>query len=116
MVAWLVGQWSTGSTTLAAGDVCLAFTDGILESRDAVGAGLGDDALDERLRRAVAADPEPGEVVARVLADVRDRAQDLGRDDVTLVALRLAGPAPAPASSSSPPSPSSSPPGIPAPR
>jgi hypothetical protein len=27
-----------------------------------------------------------------VLADVRDRAEDLGRDDVTLVALRLAAP------------------------
>ncbi|MCU0284132.1 MAG: serine/threonine-protein phosphatase [Candidatus Nanopelagicales bacterium] len=92
MVAWLVGQWSTGRTTLAPGDVCLAFTDGILESRDAVGAELGDEALDERLRWAVGEDPEPEEVIARVLADVRDRAEDLGRDDVTLVALRLAAP------------------------
>jgi serine phosphatase RsbU (regulator of sigma subunit)/CHASE3 domain sensor protein len=93
MVSWLVGQWRTGSTALDRGDVCLAFTDGILESRDAVGAELGDDALDERLRALVQGDPEPAEVTARVLADVRARADDLGRDDVTLVALRLAPPA-----------------------
>ena len=29
------------------------------------------------------------EVIAQVLATVRERADDLGRDDVTLVALRL---------------------------
>jgi serine phosphatase RsbU (regulator of sigma subunit)/CHASE3 domain sensor protein len=93
MVSWLVGQWTTGRTALDPADVCLAFTDGILESRDVVGTELGDDALDERLRAAAGDDPDPEEVTARVLADVRARAEDLGRDDVTLVALRLLAPA-----------------------
>lgn len=89
MVSWLTGTWTTGVTDMAAGDVCLAFTDGVLESRDAAGDELGDDQLDDRLRRAAGGATDPAEIIALVLADVRDRAQDLARDDVTMVALQM---------------------------
>ncbi|MGB8020808.1 MAG: PP2C family protein-serine/threonine phosphatase, partial [Candidatus Nanopelagicales bacterium] len=89
MVSWLGGVWTTGSTRLGPGDVCLAFTDGILESRDASGAELGDAELDQRLRVAAEGTSDPQEVIAHALAGVRHRADDLGRDDVTVVALRL---------------------------
>lgn len=89
MVSWLVGTWTTATTTVGPHDICLAFTDGILESRDASGHELGDEQLDARLREAAADSVDPVEITARVLAAVRDRAEDLGRDDVTLVALRM---------------------------
>jgi serine phosphatase RsbU (regulator of sigma subunit)/CHASE3 domain sensor protein len=89
MVSWLVGTWRTEVTTMGPEDVCLAFTDGILESRDASGDELGDDQLDARLKAAAAHSADPVEITAQVLAAVRDRADDLGRDDVTLVALRM---------------------------
>jgi serine phosphatase RsbU (regulator of sigma subunit) len=100
MVSWLVGSWSSQSTPLGPGDVCLAFTDGILESRDPHGQELGDDELDELLGRAAADGADPVEVTARVLAEVRARTEDLGRDDVTLVGIRMepvsSAPIPAP--------------------
>ena len=96
MVSWLGGVWTMPSTDLSPQDCVLAFTDGILESRDLAGEELGDDALDTHLRTAAAHAGDPTEVVARVLATVRGRAVDLGRDDVTLVALRM-DPAPNPA-------------------
>ena len=89
MVSWLIGGWTVGSTTLSGRDLCLAFTDGILESRDAEGHELGDTDLDTHLREAAAASSDPEEVTARVLAAIRARAEDLSRDDVTLVALRV---------------------------
>jgi serine phosphatase RsbU (regulator of sigma subunit)/CHASE3 domain sensor protein len=89
MVSWLIGSWTVGQAELGPADVCLAFTDGILESRDAQGAELGDDELDEHLRAAAGASLDPAEVTAQVLGQVRARAEDLGRDDVTLVALRM---------------------------
>jgi serine phosphatase RsbU (regulator of sigma subunit)/CHASE3 domain sensor protein len=89
MVSWLTGTWTTEVTTMGPADVCLAFTDGILESRDSSGDELGDEQLDERLRAAAADSADPVEITAQVLAAVRDRAEDLGRDDVTLVALRM---------------------------
>ncbi len=99
MVSWLVGSWSSQSTPLGPGDVCLAFTDGVLESRDPHGQELGDDELDELLGRAAADGADPVEVTARVLAEVRARTEDLGRDDVTLVGIRMepVGSAPIPA-------------------
>lgn len=99
MVSWLVGTWSTRITPLGPGDVCLAFTDGILESRDPEGQELGDDDLDEMLRRAAADGSDPVEVTARVLAEVRARTDDLSRDDLTLVGIRMEpmGTAPIPA-------------------
>jgi serine phosphatase RsbU (regulator of sigma subunit) len=89
MVSWLGGTWTMGTAALDPSDVLLAFTDGILESRDLAGAELGDDDLDTHLRTAAEQATDPAEVIAQVLATVRERADDLGRDDVTLVALRL---------------------------
>ena len=89
MVSWLIGGWTSGSMLLGPRDLCLAFTDGILESRDADGQELGDVDLDARIRAAAEASSDPAEVTAQVLAAVRERADDLGRDDVTLVALRM---------------------------
>lgn len=88
MVSWLVGTWRVGRTALGPRDTVLAFTDGILESRNAAGDELGDDELDQRLRQAAQANPEPQELSAQILAWVRERSADLGRDDVTLVSLR----------------------------
>ena len=89
MISWLGGTWSMSTEDLHPADVVLAFTDGILESRDLAGEELGDDDLDTHLRTAAEAGNDPAEVIAQVLATVRERADDLGRDDVTLVALRL---------------------------
>lgn len=89
MVSWLGGTWSMGSIHVAPDDVILSFTDGILESRDAAGNELGDADLDTYLRSAVASAEGPAEVVTEALTRVRHRAEHLGRDDVTLVALRL---------------------------
>lgn len=89
MVSWLAGSWSVGAIALSPADVVLALTDGILESRDRDGAELGDEELDAMLRTIAAHVHAPDEVIAQVLATVRERALDLGRDDVTLVALRL---------------------------
>ncbi len=89
MLSWLGGAWTVGTTRLGPADVCLAFTDGILESRDVDGEELGDDELDQLLLTATRGSTEPGEVVAHALARVRERADDLGRDDITLLALRL---------------------------
>ena len=89
MVSWLGGTWSMDATALNPRDRVLAFTDGILESRNLAGEELGDDDLDALLRTAAEQADEPPEVIAQVLATVRERAHDLGRDDVTLVAMRL---------------------------
>lgn len=89
MLSWLGGVWTIGSVRLGPADMCLAFTDGILESRDADGEELGDEELDALLLAAARGTNDPQEVIAHVLAGVRQRADDLGRDDVTLVALRL---------------------------
>jgi len=89
MVSWLGGVWSMDATALNPRDQVLAFTDGILESRNLSGEELGDDDLDALLRTAAEQAEEPSEVIAQVLATVRERAHDLGRDDVTLVAMRL---------------------------
>lgn len=89
MVCWLVGTWRRGTTSLAPGDVCVAFSDGILESRDSAGQQLGDDELDAWLESAAAGGTAPAEVVARVVGGVRERAVAIGSDDVTLFALRL---------------------------
>ncbi len=89
MVSWLGGVWTMRSTPMRPEDVVLAFTDGILESRDLAGEELGDDELDTHLRTAAKHAGDPSAVVAQVLATVRGRAADLGHDDVTLVALQM---------------------------
>ncbi|MGV1003383.1 MAG: PP2C family protein-serine/threonine phosphatase [Candidatus Nanopelagicales bacterium] len=89
MLSWLGGVWAEGSTRLRPSEVVLAFSDGVLESRGEDGEELGDDGLDERVAAAVRHTTDPAEVISHALAGVRERAETLARDDVTLVALRL---------------------------
>ncbi len=86
MISWLGGAWHRASVPFTSGDSLLAFSDGLLESRDATGVELGDEGLDDLLRK-LGPHP-PGELVERVLAWARQRAVDLGQDDLTIVAIR----------------------------
>lgn len=89
LLSCLGGTWETRTVPVAADDVLLLFTDGLVESRDRGGAELGDDELVAVLRQAAADADGAEDLVARVLARVRDRAADWRRDDVTLVAVRI---------------------------
>lgn len=92
MLSRLGGMWEEGRTHLPAGSAVLAFTDGLIEARDAAGAEL--DEAD--LIAWVGAEPvgvrtDPGELAERLVARARRRATAL-TDDVTLVcAARPAG-------------------------
>ena len=87
LVSWLIGSWSTRKVSFQPGDLCLAFTDGLSESRTPEGNELGASALEAMVRRAATAN-DPAEVTARLLAEIRERSGDLGRDDVTVVGIR----------------------------
>jgi sigma-B regulation protein RsbU (phosphoserine phosphatase) len=79
--------YTEGQARLEAGDLLLAYTDGITEAARPDGEMFGDD----RLRTAVAASParEPGELLAEIEAVVaRFRAGREPDDDVTLLAAR----------------------------
>jgi serine phosphatase RsbU (regulator of sigma subunit) len=89
MLSWLGGNWRAGQTKLGPNDVTLGFTDGVLESRNADGTELGDEGLDERLKMIREITSEPAEVLVQALAGIRERADDLGRDDLTMIAFRL---------------------------
>ena len=85
LLSALGGTWATRTARLDRGDVLLAWSDGLVEARDA-DLEMSDDDLaavvDGVLTR------EPRELVAQVLADLRDGSPEWRRDDVTLVALR----------------------------
>ncbi len=91
MLSWLIGEWTLARTELGPTEVCLAFTDGILESRDESGDELGDDGLDRQVRLAAAGTRDPAELTARLLGSVRQRTHDIGRDDLTAGRARVAG-------------------------
>jgi serine phosphatase RsbU (regulator of sigma subunit)/CHASE3 domain sensor protein len=94
LLSALGGEWTESGTTLRPGDLLVAYTDGLVESRDAEGAELGEDGLLRLLSR-VRADgrgDDPDELVSRLVAAARERSVDWRRDDVTVVALSLAGP------------------------
>jgi serine phosphatase RsbU (regulator of sigma subunit) len=79
------GHWVTGRSSLLVGDVVLAWSDGLVETR-AADQELSDDAL-----AAIVAElgtGEPSELVAALLARLRDGAREWRRDDITLVAVR----------------------------
>jgi serine phosphatase RsbU (regulator of sigma subunit) len=85
LLSSLGGEWSSRTAAFAADDVMLAWSDGLVEARDA-----DREMSDADLARIVASidTREPRELVARVLADVRQQSPEWRRDDVTLVALR----------------------------
>jgi len=87
LISSLGGEWSIGSRTFEPGDVVVAFTDGLVESRNADGDELESSKVAQIIRGMDAPVREnPEELISRLLAQVRHRAADWRRDDVTLVA------------------------------
>ena len=88
LISALGGAWTVRSRYFRGGDVLVAFTDGLVESRNADGDELESSMVSQFIRGLdawVREDPE--ELIERLLADVRHRAADWRRDDVTLVAV-----------------------------
>ncbi len=87
LISSLGGEWTTQSRQFEPGDVVVAFTDGLVESRNADGDELESSKVSQFIRGLDAPVREnPEELIARLLAQVRHRAADWRRDDVTLVA------------------------------
>ncbi len=96
LISSLGGDWIGQETSFAADDVLLVFTDGLSESHDAGGVQLGEADFDHALVEQVATSGDsPSELVPALLANARRRSVDWKRDDVTLVAARLAPSSPA---------------------
>lgn len=90
LLSSLGGSWTIESRQLNPGDLLIAHTDGLVESRAVDGTewGLSDlqtflRGLDGHVRE------DPAEVMSRVLAFARNRAVEWRRDDVTVVAVTL---------------------------
>lgn len=90
LLSSLGGSWTIERQQLNPGDLVIAHTDGLVESRAVDGTewGLSDlqtflRGLDGHVRE------DPGEVMSRVLAFARNRAAEWRRDDVTVVAVSL---------------------------
>ncbi len=87
LISSLGGDWDVQARTFAPGDVVVAFTDGLVESRNADGDELEATKVAQFIRGMDAPVREnPDELIARLLAQVRHRAADWRRDDVTIVA------------------------------
>lgn len=87
LISSLGGEWSTRTAPFGPGDVLVAFTDGLVESRNADGDELESSMVSQFIRGLDAPVREnPEELISRLLAQVRHRAADWRRDDVTLVA------------------------------
>lgn len=85
LVSVLGGSWETRHAPLFVGDLVLAWSDGLVETRDPA-LEVSDDELARRVDEAGTHDPR--ELVTRLLADLREKAPEWSRDDVTLVAVR----------------------------
>lgn len=73
-----------------AGDLIVVYTDGITEARDASGREFGIDGLERILERSSLRTPEA--LLSAMLAELyAHQGSDSGRDDQTLIVLRLAG-------------------------
>jgi serine phosphatase RsbU (regulator of sigma subunit)/CHASE3 domain sensor protein len=87
LVSALGGEWTMRSRAFAPGDVVVAYTDGLVESRNADGDELESSKVSQIIRGMDAPLREnPEELISRLLAQVRHRASDWRKDDVTLVA------------------------------
>ena len=87
LLSALGGEWEVRTRFFAAGDVVLAFTDGLVESRNAEGEELEAAAVGQFIRAMDGPVREnPGEMITRLLAQVRHRAADWRRDDITVIA------------------------------
>jgi sigma-B regulation protein RsbU (phosphoserine phosphatase) len=87
LISSLGGTWTVRSRYFRPGDVLVAFTDGLVESRNADGDELESSMVSQFIRGLDSWVREsPDELITRLLAQVRHRASDWRRDDVTLVA------------------------------
>jgi serine phosphatase RsbU (regulator of sigma subunit)/CHASE3 domain sensor protein len=90
LISSLGGAWTSAAMEFRLGDVVVAYTDGLVESRNADGDELQSAVVAQFIRGADAWVREnPEELIARLLAQVRHRAADWRRDDVTVVAASL---------------------------
>ncbi len=89
IISVLGGDWSVGTAQVEAGDLLLALTDGVLESRSADGEEFGEAGVLRVLRRLRPWTPETA--VAEVDAAVRSFAAG-AQDDVTVVAAQWSDP------------------------
>lgn len=93
LLSALGGTWTSDSTSLSEGDHVIMATDGLLETHDAAGAILGDEAFyalaseHARGRNGMPPATDVIELVSRIVASVRERAIDWGRDDATIVGV-----------------------------
>ena len=87
LVSALGGEWATRTRFFSPGDAVVAFTDGLVESRNSDGDELESSKVSQFIRGMDAPVREnPDELISQLLAQVRHRAADWRRDDVTLVA------------------------------
>lgn len=93
LLSALGGSWTSDTATLADRDQIIIATDGLLETHDASGAILGDEAFyalaaeHSRGRNGMPPANDVIELVSRIVASVRERAIDWGRDDATIVGI-----------------------------
>ncbi len=92
LLSALGGQWEQETIPFASGDVLFAYTDGLIEGTGFDGGDLDADevarvirGLDAPVRR------DAHEVLARVIARIRERAPDWHRDDMTAVTIGHVG-------------------------
>ncbi len=91
-----VSAWTTRRARLAVGDLLVLYTDGLTEARNCHGAQLGTDALRAVLRALPHGTPRrtsPEEVVRALYLAAEEHGTDWARDDVTILAAALDGPA-----------------------
>ncbi len=87
LISALGGEWTVRTRFFAPGDVVVAFTDGLVESRNADGEELESAAVGQLIRAMDGPVREnPSELITRLLAQARHRAVDWRRDDVTMIA------------------------------
>lgn len=87
LLSALGGEWSVRTQFFRPGDVVVAYTDGLVESRNADGEELETSALSLLIRGMDAPVREhPEELIPLLLGQVRHRAADWRRDDVTVLA------------------------------
>lgn len=88
LLSQLGGIWRTDEALFQRGDVCFAYTDGLVESLDPDGAELGQKGLLSLIAGLEpAAQAEPSELSERVMSQVRQRAKSWDADDVTILAF-----------------------------
>lgn len=87
LISSLGGDWSVRTRFFSPGDIVVAFTDGLVESRNADGLELESAAVGQLVRTMDGPVREsPAELITRLLAQARHRAVDWRRDDVTVIA------------------------------